>query len=454
MENKKKVFSVAIDNEGRHEGKVIAGKHLTIGETYDCDIVAKVPGLPEGKVRILEKSRKGYFLRIFKGMEGTITSEGESLSIKGLIESGLLKKKGGSYLFYIPEQKECVIRAGALALTLAYKEITVPAKHAVAIDSSFKKPWISREDYPFISILVVSAIAHFSTVAYLNTRDVKKYQTISAIERMPERFARLILEPPKTKVKEMEAAKPLPREEAKEEEKKEEKPEEKPEKEVKKDQVASKEEPSFEATKEAVRARVKSKGLLGVIMSKQRPNVPGGDVFARASSMLKNMDTKGVNEGALDDILSSFKSGEEGVDVSIGGGIHGKDTKTLLEGRRSLSALEKGGGGGGKKAEDRASLRARDEAEVYKTVRAYVGGLKYIYNNELRKDPTLKGKVTVKIVITPDGKVALAEIVSSTLASQDVVDAIIKKIYRWKFHELMGGEEFAITYTFDFSPVG
>src|SRR3972149_6604344 len=191
----------------------------------------------------------------------------------------------------------------------------------------------------------------------------------------------------------------------------------------------------------------KSKGLLGVIMSKQRPNVPGGDVFARASSMLKNMDTKGVNEGALDDILSSFKSGEEGVDVSIGGGIQGKDTKTLLEGRRSLSALEKGGGGGGKKAEDRASLRARDEAEVYKTVRAYVGGLKYIYNNELRKDPTLKGKVTVRIVISPDGKVALAEIVSSTLASQDVVDAIIKKIYRWKFPELMGGEEFAITYT-------
>ncbi|MBI5560803.1 MAG: hypothetical protein HY883_05970, partial [Deltaproteobacteria bacterium] len=226
--NKKKVLSVSIDHEGRHEGKVLPGKHLTVGESYDCDVVASVPGLPKGKTRLLDKSAKGYFLRIFRGMDGTIESDGHSLSIRGLIESGLLKKKGDSYLFHLPDGKECIVSTGGLTLRLAYREITVPDKRAVKVDAAFRKAWISREDYPFISVLVVSAVIHILTVAYLNTREIKKSKGIAAIEKIPERFAKLILEPPKAVIEKKIQPRAVvqPEEETKKEEEAQKKPKE------------------------------------------------------------------------------------------------------------------------------------------------------------------------------------------------------------------------------------
>jgi len=72
----------------------------------------------------------------------------------------------------------------------------------------------------------------------------------------------------------------------------------------------------------------------------------------------------------------------------------------------------------------------------------------------LRKNPSLKGKITVKIVVSPDGKVVKAEVISSTLGFLELEEAIINRIYRWRFSEMKGVEDFTIDYTFDFAPVG
>jgi len=40
------------------------------------------------------------------------------------------------------------------------------------------------------------------------------------------------------------------------------------------------------------------------------------------------------------------------------------------------------------------------------------------------------------------------------LKDNDLKDAILKRIYRWRFDELKNAEEYTIDYTFDFAPVG
>ncbi|MFQ5901177.1 MAG: TonB family protein, partial [Thermodesulfobacteriota bacterium] len=103
---------------------------------------------------------------------------------------------------------------------------------------------------------------------------------------------------------------------------------------------------------------------------------------------------------------------------------------------------------------DSVDRKIRGESEVYKTVVAYVGGLKYLYNNALRKAPSLKGKITVRMAIAANGRVTKAEIISSTLDSPELEEAIINRIYRWRFPELKNGEDYTIPYTFDFAPGG
>ncbi|HHL40024.1 MAG TPA: AgmX/PglI C-terminal domain-containing protein [Deltaproteobacteria bacterium] len=98
--------------------------------------------------------------------------------------------------------------------------------------------------------------------------------------------------------------------------------------------------------------------------------------------------------------------------------------------------------------------KSRSESDVYRVVRRYTGGLKYLYNNALREDPALRGDLRVKIVIGADGKVKLVEKLSTTLDSERLVKALVRRIYRWKFPRIEGDEDFSIVYTFDFTPEG
>lgn len=477
--NKKKVLSVSIDHEGRHEGKVIPGKHLTVGESYDCDIVASVPGLPKGKTRFLDKSRKGYFLRIFREMDGTIESDGNSLSIRGLIQSKLLKKRGDSYLFHLPDGKECTISTGGLTLRLAYREITVPDKRAVKVDAAFRKAWISKEDYPFISVLVLSAVIHILTVAYLNTREIKKAKGIAAIEKIPARFAKLILEPPKTVIEKKRQPKtvvqleeetkkeedvasiaqpqpPVTSEQSKEKAASIAQPQPPVTSEQSREKVASITQPQPLITKEHIREKVKSRGLLSVIMAKPRPvNIPDSAIFRNIDDKMK--DAKGGRAGTrVEDILADLdikdiKNLEDDVSGDIGGITQGtaepRDIGKIIREKKNVQIKETA-------KTTIVSTGDRNESEIYRVIQTYVGGLKYLYNNALKKDPSLKGKITVRLIISAEGKVTKAEVVSSTLNAPELENAIINRVYKWHFTEIQEGKEFITNYTFDFTPVG
>ena len=130
--------------------------------------------------------------------------------------------------------------------------------------------------------------------------------------------------------------------------------------------------------------------------------------------------------------------------------IKPKDTHEIITEKKEITVEEFKNEG----SHPPSIIKKREEVEVYRVVSSYVGGLKYLYNNELRKNPSLKGKITVKIVVSPDGKVVKAEVISSTLGFLELEEAIINRIYRWRFSEMKGVEDFTIDYTFDFAPVG
>jgi TonB family protein len=74
-----------------------------------------------------------------------------------------------------------------------------------------------------------------------------------------------------------------------------------------------------------------------------------------------------------------------------------------------------------------------------------------IYNRALRKDPTLEGKVVLKITIKPSGKVTACEIVSSELGDPKLERKIVARVMLFDFGN-RDVETMVVTYPIDFLP--
>ena len=79
------------------------------------------------------------------------------------------------------------------------------------------------------------------------------------------------------------------------------------------------------------------------------------------------------------------------------------------------------------------------------------GSIYSVYNRALRKDPTLQGKVVLRLTIAPSGKVTLCELVSSELHDPALGEKISRRVKLFDFGA-KDVEEITITYPIDFLP--
>ncbi len=92
----------------------------------------------------------------------------------------------------------------------------------------------------------------------------------------------------------------------------------------------------------------------------------------------------------------------------------------------------------------------RSKEAIRRVVMRRIGGLKYLYNKQLKKYPKLNGKVIVKMVIFPSGKVGRAVIIDSSLGNKELERGILKRIKRWKFGRVPKGTA-TVIYPMNFS---
>ena len=97
----------------------------------------------------------------------------------------------------------------------------------------------------------------------------------------------------------------------------------------------------------------------------------------------------------------------------------------------------------------------RTDEEIQIVFDRYKATLYRIYNKELRKDPTLRGKLLLRLTIEPSGEVSLCEKVGSTdLASPELVTKIIARVKRFNFGPKDGVPPITFKYPIDFLPAG
>ena len=106
-------------------------------------------------------------------------------------------------------------------------------------------------------------------------------------------------------------------------------------------------------------------------------------------------------------------------------------------------------------APNQATVRGSLDKDVIRVViRRHINEVKYCYETELAKIPTLGGRVSIEITVGASGQVVASTLASSTISNRAVAACLVQATRRWLFPKPTGGGIVVITYPFSFTPAG
>ena len=95
---------------------------------------------------------------------------------------------------------------------------------------------------------------------------------------------------------------------------------------------------------------------------------------------------------------------------------------------------------------------SRTDEEIQIVFDKYKSALYRIYNRELRKNPTLQGKMVLRLTIEPDGKVSACTVDSSDMDSDSLDKKIAARVKKFNFGVKEDVPSITILYPIDFLP--
>lgn len=213
--------------------------------------------------------------------------------------------------------------------------------------------------------------------------------------------------------------------------------------------------PSEEELRQAAREQVASKGILAFrdSFSSRAQSAPSAQLGVDARIGNAGEAAVGRPERAMVTTQGPGSSG--GINLSsisrnVGGG--GGDQIAGVELTRVASSIGGGGGGGSNRRMSGRPLAGRTDEEIQIVFDRYKAALYRLYNRELRKDPTLRGQLVLRLTIEPDGSVSLCELQSSDMDAPALAQQIVTRVRGFDFGAKKDIVAMTIIYPIDFLP--
>lgn len=169
--------------------------------------------------------------------------------------------------------------------------------------------------------------------------------------------------------------------------------------------------------------------------------VKDDQVVARLGNQAR-LDNSNYNSSARNErsMLTTNAPGSSGginlaqLSRGTGGGNGAGGNMAGVQVTRATSAIASVGTPGGDRplSGDGASPGRTDE-EIQIVFDRYKAALYRLYNKELRKDPTLKGQIVLRLTIEPDGSVSMCELKSTDMNAPDLSAAVIERVKGFDF---------------------
>ena len=96
-------------------------------------------------------------------------------------------------------------------------------------------------------------------------------------------------------------------------------------------------------------------------------------------------------------------------------------------------------------------MGALDKSLIDAVIKRNMNQIRYCYQRELTKNPSLGGKIVVKFTIAKDGSVSKTSIKSSSMGNKKVESCIAGRFMQFKFPEPKGGGIVIVSYPFIFA---
>ena len=412
-------------------GKIVEERHVrrpdsvSVGQDAKNTFVIPASNLPPS-FPVFDFRGTHYYLLFTERMEGRVQLRGKDMDFAALRAQKVAQKRGSLYALQLDDTAKGKVSLGDVSLLFQFVP-PPPMPTRMALPAEFRGTVWNSLDHLFFTILAASVLLNFTGAACI-ALSPKPPDSDVTLDELPDRFAKLLVPPPEPD---------KPKEEPKAEEK------------VEKKEAKKKEKPaSDEARKAAIAQKVQSKGILKIL------GASGGQ------GALKDLLGEGTGS---QDVASALKGAQGGVVVATTGGVGGPrgggagsaagigDVGTTGGGNVSLGAK------GDARVSGRVSAASPevDSADVDREalaryIKARLTAIRGCYEKELKRNPTLKGKVVVRFNITPAGRAGDIRIEENSVGSAEVGNCIASLMRSWVF-PFKPPDEVAVQYPFLFT---
>ncbi len=445
-EQQHKILRIGIIRGGKiaEERLIKVGETVTVGEGDKNTFELPPSSLPK-RFPMFQPKGPQYQLAFLDGMDGKISMGSQVVSLESLIREGKAQKKGEQYLFPLAEGNRGKVQIGDA--TILFQFVPAPPEPAKAAIESLGRFTIDREEMPFYGILLISCLLHLAALIWISNQPPSEKVSL---EDLDTRVLRLVI-PPRIPIPELPSDEVLDDGSGKKEEEKD--PGVKAEK--AKDESADPAPPApEEPTEEQLRDKVAAQGLAAVLGTRgaSSQNSAVADLLSDSGALSSDLDSALSRVGV---IKSATRGSDTGGDALRGskGGVYG--------GSGVGSGLSGGGTGGVAKAQTEVKPRLQvgkediaggtaDASHIRAVVNKKLPSIQACYEEQLRGNPELKGKVNVLWTIKGDGKVGEIKIQENSTGNQDMEECIRRRIRRWEFNPTQDGAEVEVSYPFIF----
>jgi hypothetical protein len=265
--------------------------------------------------------------------------------------------------------------------------------------------------------------------------------------KLPERVRDAAVEVPKHVVQLLTQSRPKPAQP------KDSKPKVQKEEQVAKEEVKTR--PNTTKPKEAEQEEVVDQGILA--FKEKFASLQDDQVVARLGSQASINDAGAAAGRPQRSMLTTSGPGSSGginlASLSRNVGGNGGNGMGKVQVARATSSI----GGIGRPGQDRplsgekASMSRTDE-EIQIVFDRYKAALYRMYNRELRKDPTLRGQMVLKLTIEADGSVSMCALQASDMNAPELSAQVVDRVRTINFGAKDGIPAITILYPIDFLP--
>jgi outer membrane biosynthesis protein TonB len=204
---------------------------------------------------------------------------------------------------------------------------------------------------------------------------------------------------------------------------------------------------------EDTREQVKSKGLLAFRDSfASRANL-NTDTQLGAQARLSSAGEEAVGRTERLMVTTSAPGSSGGINLaSISRDVGGSGGQGIDGVQVTRVASTIGGAEGPDRPLSAGASAGRTDEEIQIVFDRYKAALYRLYNRELRKDPTLRGQIVLRLTIEPDGSVSMCKLQSSDMGAPVLADEVVNRVLTFDFGAKTDIVAMTIIYPIDFLP--